>query len=200
MNMENLFTLRLDAPCKLAELAQEMPGRTMDLVELDKPILLTQENRETLPPPSIETLDRLEQHGYPPVVLDMIGSEAEAGIYEEAQLEPAVVNGKEALIRTDINYAQTDLFGETNLERMRAGKAPLDEDGKPIELHHIGQAQDAPLEELTRAEHRCNGNDNILHNKLKESEIDREDFGKQRGEYWKARAELIDQQRTEGNV
>jgi len=200
MNMENLFTLRLDAPCKLAELAQEMPGRTMDLVELDKPILLTQENRETLPPPSIETLDRLEQHGYPPVVLDMIGSEAEAGIYEEAQLEPAVVNGKEALIRTDINYAQTDLFGETNLERMRAGKAPLDEDGKPIELHHIGQAQDAPLAELTRAEHRCNGNDNILHNKLKESEIDREDFGKQRGEYWKARAELIDQQRTEGNV
>ena len=114
-------------------------------------------------------------------------------------LEPAQVNGKDALIRTDIDYDQKDEFGKTNLERMKLGKPPLDADGNPIELHHIGQKSDAPLAELTRGEHRGNGNDNVLHDKLKESEINREDFGKERKEYWKARAEAIENQRGAEN-
>ena len=36
--------------------------------------------------------------------------------------------------------------------------------------------------------------DNILHNKLKESEINREDFNIERKEYWKFRADQIDNQ------
>ena len=131
--------------------------------------MLTQETRKELPVMSSETRERLEEKGFPDAILEVIGSDAEAQIYDDANLEPAQVNGKDALIRTDIDYDQKDEFGKTNLERMKLGKPPLDADGNPIELHHIGQKSDAPLAELTRGEHRGNGNDNVLHDKLKES-------------------------------
>lgn len=195
MNFENFFAEKSEVPSNLALLAREMPDRCLIVVELDRPIVLTQETRLELPEMSPETRERLELLGVPKEVLDAIGSEAEAKIYENANLEPAEVNGKDALIRTDIDYDQKDAMGTTNLDRMKSGRAPLDANGKPIELHHIGQKQDSPLAELTSAEHRGNGNDNVLHNKQKESEINREDFDKERKDYWKARAEQIENQR-----
>ena len=195
MNFENFFAGKTEVPSNLALLAREMPDRCLIVVELDRPIVLTQETRLELPQMSPETRERLELLGVPKEVLDAIGSEAEAKIYENANLEPAEVNGKDALIRTDIDYDQKDAMGTTNLDRMKSGRAPLDANGKPIELHHIGQKQDSPLAELTSAEHRGNGNDNVLHNKQKESEINREDFDKERKDYWKARAEQIENQR-----
>ncbi len=200
MKIEFFPIERLEASCQLALLARDMPGRTTDVAELDKPLVLTQENRDNLPPLSGETHERLADNGYPDSVLDAIDSEAEARIYEGAGLEPAVVNEKDALIRIDIDYDKTDLWGESNLDRMKDGRAPLDANDRPIELHHIGQKQDSPLAELTGTEHRSNGNDNILHNKLKESEIDRTDFCKEREEYWKSRAEQIENQRLEENT
>lgn len=199
MNLEFFPIERLDISCKLELLARDMPGKTMHIAELDKPVALTQETRETLPRLSDESRERLKDKEYPDTVLEAIGSEAEALIYEEAGLEPTIVGGRDALIRTDIDYDKTDLFGNTNLDRMHDGRPPLDAGDRPIELHHIGQKPDSPLAELTGAEHRSNGNDNILHNKLKESEIDRTDFCKEREEYWKARAEQIENQRVEGN-
>ncbi|MGJ7917795.1 HNH/ENDO VII family nuclease [Massilia sp. LXY-6] len=199
MNLEFFPINRLDISCKLDLLARDMPGKTMDIAELDKPVALTQETRENLPRLGDESRERLKGKEYPDPVLDAIDSEAEARIYEQAELKPEVVDGRDALIRTDIDYDKPDLFGETNLDRMKDGRAPLDANDRPIELHHIGQKADSPLAELTGAEHRSNGNDNILHNKLKESEIDRTDFCKQREEYWKARAEQIENQRGEGN-
>jgi hypothetical protein len=195
VNFENFFAAKSEVPSNLALLAREVPDRCLNVAELDRPVVLTQETRLELPQMSPETRARLEQLGVPKEVLDAIGSEAEAKIYEEANLEPAEVNGKEALIRTDIDYDQKDALGTTNLDRMKSGRAPLDANGKPIELHHIGQKQDSPLAELTSAEHRGNGNDNVLHNKQKESEINREDFDKERKDYWKARAEQIESQR-----
>ena len=194
MKFENFSAEKIEVPSKLALIAREMPDKCLNVAELDKPMALTQENRLELPEVSAETRERLEHLGFPEEVLDVIGSEAEARIYEDANLEPAQVNGKDALIRMDIDYDQKDLFGNTNLERMQMGKAPLDANGKPIELHHIGQKQDSPLAELTSSEHRGNGNDNVLHNKQKESEINREDFDKERKDYWKARAEQIENQ------
>lgn len=199
--LEPRFDQPQEASCKLDLLAREIPGKSMDIAELDKPIGLTQDSRDQLPEVSAETRERLEGKHYPETILEAIDSEAEAQIYEEAGLVPAEVNGKDALIRTDIDYDRTDAFGDTNLERMRDGRPPLDASGnKTIELHHIGQKCDSPLAELTCAEHRSNGNDNILHNKLKESEIDRNDFNKVREEYWKARAQQIDNQRSEGTA
>ncbi len=195
MNFENFSAGKTEVPSNLALLAREMPDRCLIVVELDRPIVLTQETRPELPQMSPQTRERLEQLGVPEQILDAIGSEAEAKIYEGANLEPAEVNGKAALIRTDIDYDQKDAMGTTNLDRMKSGRAPLDANGKPIELHHIGQKPDSPLAELTSAEHRGNGNDNVLHNKQKESEINREDFDKERKDYWKARAEQIENQR-----
>lgn len=74
---------------------------------------------------------------------------------------------------------------------MEKGKPPLDKDGNPIELHHIGQKSDSPLAELTRDEHRGKGNDSILHDKTQDTEIDRKEFAKEKAEYWKSRAEEI---------
>lgn len=176
---------------KLEGIAKSLESKSLDLSALDKPMGITQETRASLPEISSETKERLEAKDYPGSVLENIGSEAEANIYEKADLKPVEVNEKDALIRQDIDYTQKDEFGKTNLERMESGRAPLDADGNSIELHHIGQKQDSPLAELTRDEHRGKGNDNILHDKLSESGINREEFGKERSEHWKSRAEAI---------
>lgn len=175
----------------LESLAKETPDKCLNVEELDRPLSVTQESRAELPEVSDETRTRLEEQGWPKKILVSIDSEAEAAIYENAPLEPGQVNGKDVLLRTDIDYDKVDIFGRSNLERMQLGLAPLDSEGKPIELHHIGQKQDSPLAELSRDEHRGKGNDNVLHNKLKESEIDREDFDKERQDHWKARADQI---------
>lgn len=117
-------------------------------------------------------------------------SEEEKSIYDNANLEKGEINGRECYQKTDIDYNEVDPNGLTNKERMSRGMAPL-KDGKPIELHHIGQKMDSPLAELTTEEHRGKGNDTILHNKKIESEIDRKQFKKEKEDYWKARAAEI---------
>lgn len=117
-------------------------------------------------------------------------SEEEKEIYENADLKKGEVNGRECYQRTDLNYDEVDGNGFTNKERMEKGMAPL-KDGKPIELHHIGQKMDSPLAELTVQEHRGQGNDTILHDKKIDSQINRREFKKEKEEYWKARAVQI---------
>jgi hypothetical protein len=162
-----------------------------ELNELDTPITERVNVREALTPLNNESKEELTENGYSGDVIEAIGSEEEAKIYTDAELECSKVNGKDALVRTDIDLDTTDDFGRTNLERMESGKPPLDTNGKPIELHHIGQTADAPLAELTKSEHMSNGNDSVLHDKTKESEIDRTSFQKERAEHWQARAEDI---------
>ncbi|MGL5051989.1 MAG: HNH/ENDO VII family nuclease [Cetobacterium sp.] len=118
---------------------------------------------------------------------DITVSKKEQEIYDNANLEKSEVNERECLKRTDIDYEEVDSNGLTNKERMERGMAPL-KDGKPIELHHIGQEMDSPLAELTMEEHRGKGNDSILHDKKVDSQIDRREFKKEKEEYWKVRA------------
>ncbi|AAT59192.1 MULTISPECIES: HNH/ENDO VII family nuclease [Bacillus cereus group] len=121
-------------------------------------------------------------------------SDAEVAIYKNAGLELKEINGREVLQRTDIDYDAVDAFGQTNLERMAEGKAPL-VDGRPIELHHIGQEMESPLAELTSTEHRGQGNDTILHDKSKDSEINRTQFNAEKEAHWKTRAAQINIER-----
>ena len=158
---------------------------------LDSPITDRVGSRSELEPISDNQAEGLRERGYSDKVIEAIDSKQEADIYCDANLECEVVNGKDALIRSDIDLDIRDDFGRTNLERMERGLAPLDSNGRSYELHHIGQASDAPLAELTKTEHMSNGNDIVLHDKQKESEIDRSEFGKERAEHWKARAEAI---------
>ena len=121
-------------------------------------------------------------------IVDAIGSKEEAKIYIEAGLEEAEIGGKKCLVRNDIDWGQKDEMGRTNKERAEQGLSPISKDGQTVELHHIGQHADSPLAELTTEEHRGKGNDAILHDKAKESEINRTAFAGERSSHWEARS------------
>ena len=125
--------------------------------------------------------------GWSDEIINAIGSLEEYDIYKNAGLVEDEIGGKECLIRSDIDWKQKDALGRTNRERAEQGLSPINKDGKSIELHHIGQHADSPLAELTQEEHRGKGNDTILHNKTKESEIDRQAFARERSSHWEAR-------------
>ena len=133
-----------------------------------------------------------ELTGWSDEILDSIESRAEAEIYMKAGLKEAEINGKKCLIRDDIDLEQEDEDGITNRERMERGRPPITKDGEEVELHHIGQKQNSPLAELTIEQHRGVGNDRVLHNKTKETEIDRNEFGKERRDHWKNRVESME--------
>lgn len=122
-------------------------------------------------------------------IIDAIDSKKEAEIYMNAGLIESDIDGKKCLIRNDIDLDQKDEDGITNQEKMQRGRPPITEDGQEIELHHIGQKSNSPLAELTTQEHRGIGNDTILHDKNKKSEIDRNEFSKERRNHWKSRIE-----------
>ena len=130
-----------------------------------------------------------ELTGWSDEIIDAIGSMEEAEIYMKAGLKEVEINGKKCLIRDDIDWNQKDEMGRTNKERAEQGLSPITKDGKTVELHHIGQHADSPLAELTPEEHRGKGNDTILHDKTKESEIDRQAFAGERSSHWEARAQ-----------
>ena len=145
----------------------------------------TDEAKEVLTDEEKKKLKELT--GWSDEILDSIGSWAEAEIYMKANLKEVEINGKKCLIREDIDLDQTDEDGITNRDRMKLGLAPITKDGEKVELHHIGQKKDSPLAELTMNEHRGTGNDNVLHDKTKESEIDRNKFNTERSDHWKKR-------------
>ena len=148
------------------------------------------ESPETRKELSDEEKQRIkEETGWSDEIIDAISSMEEYEIYKKADLEEKEINGKKCLVRKDIDLEQKDSMGRTNSERMEKGLPPLDKNGRPIELHHIGQKPNSPLAELTTSEHRGKGNDTVLHDKKKESEIDREKFAEERSEHWKNRIE-----------
>lgn len=133
-----------------------------------------------------------ELTGWSDEILDAIGSWEEVEIYMKAGLKEVEINGKKCLIRDDIDLDQEDEDGITNRERMERGRPPITKDGEEVELHHIGQKQNSPLAEVTMEQHRGVGNDTILHDKTKETEIDRNEFGKERRDHWKDRVESME--------
>lgn len=115
---------------------------------------------------------------------------AEKQLYDSIGLEMNQVNGKDILVRNDIDPNIVDARGRTNMERMESGRSPLDGTGKEIELHHVRQNPDGCLAELTNAEH--SGNYKMLHPDLDSpSAIDRAEFAKVRAEHWKERAVMM---------
>lgn len=126
--------------------------------------------------------------GWSEEIIDAIGSMEEYKIYRDAGLQEVEINGRQCLIRGDIDWEQKDSMGRTNRERVEAGLSPINKDGETIELHHIGQKSNSPLAELTPEEHRGKDNYSVLHDNHKESEIDRASFGRERTEHWSERA------------
>ncbi|WP_199063419.1 HNH/ENDO VII family nuclease [Serratia sp. ASV30] len=182
---------------ELIELTKDIDITNIDIDELDKPLTKVDIPLTEL---SDEMRVTLRDKGYSEEVIERIGSEQEAQIYLDAGLECETVNGKDVLAQPDIDPDQMDEVGRTNLERMEKGLPPQDSDGKPYQLHHIGQNADSPLAELTQSEHMGGGNNKILHDVTKDSEIDRSDFKTERTDHWKQRAEEIKNQRSEAAV
>jgi len=145
--------------------------------------------------------------GWSSDIVDFIDSVDEANIYIKAGLKEAKIGGKAALVRSDIawsayncrkaegdfkdpeawhDYNNADLIGE--------GYPPYDDLGYAYELHHIGQKPNSPFAELTYNEHRGeSGNFPILHHNFSESEIARDEFAKEKAQYWQDRFNLFTQ-------
>ena len=141
-----------------------------------------------------------EKSNYSNKVNEKIRSVEELEVYQNEGLVESTVNDRTVLKDTSINPDLIDEKGRTNLERMEKGLAPIDENGKPYNLHHIGQNADSPLAELKDGVHKKN--DAILHDKSKPTEVHGENssvnWDKERSEHWKARAEEIKAQQNKG--
>jgi hypothetical protein len=139
-----------------------------------------------------------EETGWSDEIVNAIITMEEYGIYKRAGLVEAEISGKKCLIRNDIDWGKTDKDGLSNLERVNRRPpppsikplAPIGSDGRPIQLHHIGQMEDSPLAELTFSEHRQHGNHTILHDNSSATRVHYEgnDWTSQRNGYWGARA------------
>lgn len=110
---------------------------------------------------------------------------------KKAGLTLSKVNGRMALTQNiDWDFIGDIEDGRTNAQRVIDGLAPLDQLGKPYELHHIGQMSDSPLAILTNLQHKSNYS--VLHANTGStaSNIDRNFFAKQRQDFWKALLEM----------
>lgn len=139
-----------------------------------------------------------EQTGWADEIIDAIRSPEEFKIYKDAGLVEAEVGGKKCLLKTDIDWTQVDDFGRTNAERIQNGYNPISKDGQTIEYHHIGQKADSPLAELPTSEHRGKGNDTVLHDKNKPTEVHGEDntWSTDKKEFLANRSEAVITQRS----
>ena len=134
-----------------------------------------------------ERLKIFEESGWSKELISSFRWKEEVEVYKDQKLKEKQVDGRQVLQRGDIDPNFKDEQGITNKERMENGKAPL-VDGKPVELHHIGQKQDSPFAELTSSVHKENYR-NLHDVPPQPSQIDRKSFAKEKADYWKKRAE-----------
>lgn len=130
-----------------------------------------------------------QETGYPLDVIKQFHTMDEYQAFKNANLQPAMVGNKTALIKTDIDLNRIDAKGRTNLERMQQGLAPQDSNGISYELHHVGQKKDGTLAILSQSEH-----DNpAIHGFLQKTEAHAAgtNWDAERQAFWKAFAKLM---------
>ena len=131
-----------------------------------------------------------QESGYPLDVIKQFHTMDEYQAFKNANLKPAVVNNKTALIKTDIDLTRVDAKGRTNLERMKQGLAPQDSNGISYELHHVGQKKDGTLAIMSQVEH-----DNpAIHGFLEKTEAHAAgtNWDAERQAFWQAFAKLVE--------
>ncbi len=141
-----------------------------------------------------------KQSKYSEDVNKYISTTKELKVYQNENLKEDEINGRIILKDNSIDSTLIDVKGRTNLERIKKGLAPLDEDGRPYNLHHIGQKVDSPLAELKDTIHKQN--DSILHDKSITTEVHGGDINwdAERANHWKKRAKKIEQDMEEEDV
>ena len=93
--------------------------------------------------------------------------------------------GKKVFQRDDIDWDKKDKTGRTNRNRVQNGLAPIGNDNRSINLHHIGQRDDSSLVEVTASVHQKYYS--VLLKRKGKSLINRAAFNKYRYNYWKSR-------------
>lgn len=88
-----------------------------------------------------------------------------------------------------IDPARLDKKGRTSLERMQNGDPPVGPDGASVELHHLNQADEGPVVEVTKTFHSENNAAIHINGNKMGSGIDRDTFDAWRKRYWKRRAQ-----------
>jgi RHS repeat-associated protein len=88
-----------------------------------------------------------------------------------------------------IDPKQVDSKGNTNLQRMQKGRAPLGTDGREINLHHMGQRDNSPVVELTKTMHTKYSKQLHINPTSTGSGINRSRFDAYRERYWMNRSE-----------
>jgi hypothetical protein len=102
------------------------------------------------------------------------------------------IGGRTVYKNVKINPYTVDKNNISNIDRMHQGKPPVDEDGKPYNVHHVIQEEPGPVAELRESVHRkFHG---ILHGLKKSGESFRKDkklvsdFEAYKKAHWKSRA------------
>ena len=114
----------------------------------------------------------------------------ELSVYARNGLQESKILDRPCL-QLDIDPERTDAMGRSNMDRMAAGRAPIDENGDPVNLHHIGQKENSPLAELPDRVHKeC---DAVLHDKTMPTEVhgDGNHWNEERSQYWRERATTL---------
>lgn len=138
-----------------------------------------------------------EETGWSDGIIENIKNKEQYEILKNADLTEAEINGKDCLLKENIDLGYKDADGISNRDRIKRGLPPLDsKTGKPIELHHLGQKANSPLVELTVEEHRTGEyadgkkNQSLWHDNTVETEVHGEgnNWNQERKEHWRARA------------
>jgi len=154
------------------------------------PEQIEQRVSEKLDAPEVQRAMIQEFSPYSDQINNHIRTLPELEIYQNQNLREDAVNGRPCL-KAEINSQQTDAMGTTNAERMAAGRAPVDENGDAMHLHHIGQKESSPLAELKAEVHqKC---DSVLHDKTISSVVHGagNNWNTERVAYWSARSTTI---------
>ena len=194
-NILNINNLKTEISNRLQnaykELNEYLTKNNADSVELDDLYHIAKLNEK----------NRIgRQSKYSTDVNEYVSTTKELKVYQNENLEEDKINDRMILKNNDINLNFKDVKGRTNLDRMKKGLAPLDEDGRPYNLHHIGQKADSPLAELKDNVHKKN--DAVLHDKNIPTEVHGGDINwdRERSNHWKARAKKIQEEMEEEYV
>ncbi|NML35539.1 hypothetical protein HHL14_32615 [Paraburkholderia sp. G-4-1-8] len=133
----------------------------------------------------ISVAGRINVYAYAPNPISWIDPLGLAGCFwKKAKDFP----GNKVYQRDDIFDPSAEFNGETNLQRMTRGVAPIGSDGKSVELHHMLQSHDGPIAEVTSTFHKQNYSTIHINPNTIPSGIDRPEFNSWKRKYWKDRA------------
>lgn len=119
-------------------------------------------------------------------VTPFIRNTKELAVYASLDLSESRVLDRPCL-QMKIDPDRTDAMGRTNADRIKEGRAPIDDNGDAVNLHHVGQREYSPLAELPDRTHK--EFDSVLHDKTVTTEVhgDGNNWNEQRANYWRER-------------